>query len=131
MKSLLIKSPWTSAILWGLTGGFLMLICYYLPFDVTWEKEIPMIVSFVGCLIGLALTIKVGEHHKKFLTVFLALVIVWMLIPVTAHTFFAIKNGGIDFPWVIAFFQMLGIGVVFCAPLAFLTIKLRKRLTYT
>jgi hypothetical protein len=128
MNKTFIKNAWTCSIIWGLIGAILTIASNFLPFDATWKKEICMMIVFVISLIGLLYTVRVRQNKKKFIIIFLAALLTWMTVPIVVHVIRAIQLGGYNFRWVTPFFQMLGLGIIFCAPLAWLTIQLRKSL---
>jgi hypothetical protein len=129
MSRPIIKNPWTYSIVWGLIGALFTGIILKIQFtvDKRYIQDIICLVIFSTCLIGLSATIRIGKHRRKFLTVFLASIITWMTMPIVLHIIRAIQLGGYNFWWVTPFFQMLGLGILFCAPLAWLTVRLRKK----
>ena len=127
MKRLFLLNPWCSALFWGSSGGVLMYVLSCLPLGVTWRNELLMILGLVFILSAFFYTVRIPEHPRGFLLVFLPGLLTWVLLFSVPHIILAAQHAGeYSFSWITAFLQMLTTGALFILGLTWLSLRLRR-----
>ena len=128
MKNLAIFNySWTTALSWGLIGGFLAIIFTNLPFKTSTLEILTMLTMGIILLAAL-LTVKLNPSDNKFLKLFVTSFLTFLIIPVIAHLILFLTNiSTYDLKWIKLepVLLLLLVGAVVCASMSFFAFRRR------
>lgn len=128
MKKLSIFNySWTTGIFWGLIGGLLVPLFPNLPFKTS-TSEIVIMLTMGLMLLAALLTVKLNPSDNKFLKLFVASFLTFIIMPVVGHLILLLTNISThNLQWVQLgpVFLFLLIGAVVCAAMSFFAFRRR------
>lgn len=129
MKNLLhFSSPYSNGLFWGLLGGLLCLGLRFSPLPVAYS-EIGMMLVIAMVLVASLLSFKPVGPEKRFAKTFLALLLCFMLVPLTAQAglLLLLSEPVAPLSFLLPDLALLAFGLPLCAAISGIAFRLRKQ----